>query len=365
VVVVEIKTEKVAKYSQFVILVCNVPSEAERLEEHKRITDGLTARWKEKHGDPNGERIHIIYLDARDNDPDLAKFDPLKNVDNESLIYIVGHCSPGSNYISSDPVYETGEIDPETKQPKKSKERFSYEEISLILLQNIKSEEVVFPYSKVISGKAHLDSLNQRLKICIPSCYSAVDSVDENGKVTSASFSEKLLKAITVDSVSSVIKCNLIGAKGFLVPAATESGVLNSIRLLLHTTLPTGWVDAPALGFHKRYWRVDKSGPFSTLVPEHKPDTEYKVMYFLSNSNTPSNPINISTLTVSETKKRLEAEVHTEKILSECEKISSDPLADEETKKRAEDIKAGILNGDPSVLAMNLTSDEKNKLTFT
>lgn len=297
------------KYSNFFILVCNVPGIEYTNNHQKKIIANLQESWKIKNNDPNLERMHIIFLHP--NDPSKAygeKFRVLNRVDTHSKIYIIGHCHPGSDHISSDPYLD--------KNKNKAKFAYSYVDIAGILLANIQNPNVIFVRSQEEESLNKINRPARKLRICIPSCNSSVDGIDESGNIKH-SFAKKLFEFITSKTMY-LINCDLTGSNGYLYPVASEPHISSIIKLFIQTEAEPG--------FHKRYFWI--SGNYATVFPRHKPGNNYKTTFVLapnlSIDNFDHGVVSFLTLSVRENNDLYQLQTRFEKLLSRCMHILDD-----------------------------------------
>lgn len=243
-------------YSRLVVLVCNKP-DGDNLNNHEqKIIDGLKFRWRHEQDDQNMERIHIIFID-RDDCPTDKKFSPLRKLNNLSKIYIVGHCSPGSDVIKSEPIYRHpcypyGEL---------SAHGFSYHFFALILKSNI-------THQRIISNRTEAYDLikrkDRKLKICVTACNSAVSAkIDDK---LEQSFTEKLFN-ILYNQSGDIINCDIVGVNGLVAPIGAKQGMINAMKFIADKSTE--------IGFNKRYTQTLQNG--SMNIFSHQPNNEYKI----------------------------------------------------------------------------------------
>lgn len=273
------------KYSQFFILVCNIPDENYLTPSQKSIITGLTIKWKRTQSDPHGENIYIIYLDPND-EVDDPKYHPLAKCDNYSKIYIIGHCHPGSAYIYSDPVYSKHENEQTlllTHKNSKNKESraFKFDKIGQILAVNIKNKDVILKRDEVTES---FNSMARRLRICIPSCFSGVDKIEKEdnneNQMVKKSFAYRLFDYLTNDMIKQLVKCDVVGSTGYVVPLPTQSNIFN-ISTFVNLMKVIFNYEIQATDFHKRHCLVDNN-KLSTIFPRHKPQNmDYKLSFVI------------------------------------------------------------------------------------
>lgn len=312
------------EYSQFIILVCNIPDEEYASTQEKAIINGIKHKWKRDQNDPEGERIHIIYMHP-DDPSDSEKFKPLKLADNLSKIYITGHCKAGADVIQSDAgIYNENYpgYDAENEQV-----GFGSRHITNILAENLSKQTMENP-----------QSLNRRLRICVPSCHSGVNQRKDNGEVEKA-FSYKLAEKLFENGV----KCDVVGYRGYVVPVPSEPDIYDFVNFMQEKE-----ISQP--GFHKRHFLVEGHKLF-TSIPSHQPNVNYKQEYIISPKTTEediqNNEVKIAILPANKANERLKLQTEAQGALDLSDKIIKERpgLIDEDDVKYAKGIKTAILEG--------------------
>lgn len=360
-----------SRHSTCVVLIFNIPDESWVGDTERSIAEGLREKWKREENDPQAERLTLLYcnpddLYAVEGNQVPNKFEALSRVDNRSLICIIGHCYEGSEYIYSDPIYESYDEGVVSESVKVSKQ-ISYRDIGRLLLTNITNKDILFNLGdeKVTVENIYPNSLNQRLRICVPSCYSGSDEISADGEVLSASFASHLFMYLVGDNgAACVLKCNVIGAKALVIPIATEPYFLDTAKFLITAGLrrlekklgfdekiSTGpEVDTKQLlsekrGFHVRYGLIDNNVLMS-IFPRYRPDDiDFEVMFCITENKQSKGKLLEETLSTSELNNRLEQEMLCERQLVLCQVARELYPENKEMVQSAIEVENDILNG--------------------
>lgn len=331
---------EIEKYSHSFVIICNFPGEEYAGKVEKKILQGFVDKWKSVHHDPEAERIHFIYLHKNDS-ASMSKFQVLQLADHRSRIYIIGHCKPGADAIRSDAIYpvRNGKI----KKKMYAQHEFSYVDIGMILLHNITNPEVLLSREST-QDYFSLYSMNQRLRICVPSCFSGVDLTDKQGKVVEASFAFKLMNFLVNGSDSKMLKCDIVASRGFVNPVPAHPSLSKFISFVLDSE---SRLSSQQSGFHKRYTLV-KNYESMTLFPRHKPDVDYKWTFIISPeagyAEFTSGRIRISALSKKDGANRHIQQVRSEFMLNHVNSINDSEYPEEQVLL-AENIKTAITTG--------------------
>jgi hypothetical protein len=226
----------------------------------REIIRGMRNKWCRNHADPRAERFHLIFWHPNDEVED-EKFAPLRRLDRQSKLYIIGHSAKGADSIYSDPIYLS---EGETKPAKRGLTATYLAQLLYFCLRDSDAALWLDPTSPYLSQQ------RRRLKICVPACYSAAGKYDA-GKRWQAPFIERLMYCL-INDFSKVLCCDVQGALGIVVPMPGRAGSAIAHWLARDVT------GAGASGFHKRH--IVGMG----IWPSHKPSRDYKRMVVLDTS---------------------------------------------------------------------------------
>jgi hypothetical protein len=338
-------------HDHFFLLVCNRPSEDLLTPAQKEILAAMTEKWKKTANDQDCQRMHIIYCDPNDK-VNAPKFRVLNQASEYSLIYIIGHCKQGSRYIRSDPIYQ------KAKKSTLGRVRFPYHFFADIFFHHLNKNMILARrYDSSYIDNYQLNSLNRRLIINVPACFSATDKVDKDSQEINKSFVYRLLYHLLNAEADFLIKADVLGAQGYVAPVPTKPNLLDFATFLL-TNKKSGEGE-----FHERYWLINENRLFS-FIPRHNPsEIDYKPCFIISPSVSLSevheSNIDVLQLTTKDGEQRLRTQIMGEKLLDFCNQaIEHSDVFGKTLTHKAKKIRDKIMIGEMKVEDMIAAGNE-------
>lgn len=229
-------------YSQCVILVFNQDDKNKLSSDEKLLLKAMQDKWRLTQNDPNGERIHIIYIGQSDLDrkqnknfSENPKFAPMKNIDPYSHVYILGH-----HYI------ENNEYQISDSQDGDKRVDFPMSNVAKLFLDCIEHTDVCLDRSNLHLINNSIE--NQKMKISLVLCDSATGYLEQEendeGEVENIrdyldSMASNFLKELLNSNPTQYLDCIVTGVIGYVYPTIDTRSSNTSLHKLYKGRLLT------------------------------------------------------------------------------------------------------------------------------
>lgn len=265
------------------------------------LVNGITNKWKKKHNDPEGKRIHFIFVDPDDfcprNTPEAIrrlnkKYNILRFLTANSQLHLIGHheindnrlevMDDGSNHNFKDDVYDY----------------FDVYEIADLLLTYLSHPGTSLSREQL--NQTIDDGTNQqKLMITVAMCNTAVGILKNGQRLPENSFACMLASELYNRHPQYFIDCVVSGAKAWLYPVPGKPTLLNLLKFIFYNDDDIYTDTEFNSTAHKRY--VESISLFGKLhdipIPMTGKKGQYK-MYFLPAANTSLDDIQQRKITV-------------------------------------------------------------------